>query len=306
MNSQALDRRTADFSDKLAASRAVRESRNRSLAERRLCGRCGDLAAACRARRRRRPVQPRPGLSPRARRADQPVGGADMVRTRRQPGPSRCAGDTGPADVPERRPGRRTALAESRRAQGRAARAAGLRHGPVQRRRRHPGPGDGLRVRQPGGGAGTRPGQGYAGANGQDPPARRPQEGRRARHCQRQKDARAEIAHDHGQATQSSQASAAGRRPGDSQAETLVRCRCHNSGKDRRVASTARRVLAKIVGRSAVSQAFGSAALAGRHAFYIPVGAITRLQVGPFESRAAANAACSALKGQACFVVAAR
>ena len=50
----------------------------------------------------------------------------------------------------------------------------------------------------------------------------------------------------------------------------------------------------------------GSAALAGRHAFYIPVGAITRLQVGPFESRAAANAACSALKGQACFVVAAK
>ena len=58
-------------------------------------------------------VQPRPGLSPRARRADQPVGGADMVRTRRQPGPSRCAGDTWPADVPERRPGRRTALAEA-------------------------------------------------------------------------------------------------------------------------------------------------------------------------------------------------
>jgi TPR repeat protein len=50
----------------------------------------------------------------------------------------------------------------------------------------------------------------------------------------------------------------------------------------------------------------GSGALAGRQAFYIPVGAITRLQVGPFESRAAANAACAALKGQACFVVAAK
>jgi TPR repeat protein len=50
----------------------------------------------------------------------------------------------------------------------------------------------------------------------------------------------------------------------------------------------------------------GSGALAGRQAFYIPVGAITRLQVGPFESRAAANTACSALKGQACFVVAAK
>jgi uncharacterized protein len=45
-------------------------------------------------------------------------------------------------------------------------------------------------------------------------------------------------------------------------------------------------------------------ALAGRQAFYIPVGAITRLQVGPFESRVAASAACGALRGQACFTVA--
>ena len=45
-------------------------------------------------------------------------------------------------------------------------------------------------------------------------------------------------------------------------------------------------------------------ALSGRQAFYIPVGAITRLQVGPFESRGAATAACNSLKGQACFPVA--
>src|SRR3954453_21015155 len=50
----------------------------------------------------------------------------------------------------------------------------------------------------------------------------------------------------------------------------------------------------------------GSSALAGRQPFYIPVGAITRLQVGPFESRAAASAACSALKGQPCFTVPAK
>ena len=48
----------------------------------------------------------------------------------------------------------------------------------------------------------------------------------------------------------------------------------------------------------------GNGALAGRQAFYVPAGAVTRLQVGPFESRAAAQAACSALKGQACFPVA--
>ncbi|HKX92155.1 MAG TPA: SPOR domain-containing protein [Sphingomicrobium sp.] len=49
----------------------------------------------------------------------------------------------------------------------------------------------------------------------------------------------------------------------------------------------------------------GKSALAGRQAFYVRAGAVTRLQVGPFESRSAADAACRAL-GQACFPVAAR
>jgi cell division septation protein DedD len=49
----------------------------------------------------------------------------------------------------------------------------------------------------------------------------------------------------------------------------------------------------------------GSSALAGRRPFYIPVGAITRLQVGPFESKAAAAAACKAI-GAACFPVPAK
>ena len=46
--------------------------------------------------------------------------------------------------------------------------------------------------------------------------------------------------------------------------------------------------------------------LAGRQAFYVPVGAITRLQAGPFESRAAASSACARLAPQACFAVEAR
>lgn len=46
----------------------------------------------------------------------------------------------------------------------------------------------------------------------------------------------------------------------------------------------------------------GKAALAGRHAFYFPVGPITRLQAGPFESKAAAEAACRSV-GVACFPV---
>jgi uncharacterized protein len=49
-----------------------------------------------------------------------------------------------------------------------------------------------------------------------------------------------------------------------------------------------------------------SAPVAGHQAFYVPAGAVTRLQVGGFASRAAAASACSTLssKGQACFPVA--
>jgi len=50
------------------------------------------------------------------------------------------------------------------------------------------------------------------------------------------------------------------------------------------------------------------APLAGKQSYLIPVGAVTRLQAGPFESRAAAAAACAQLsgRGQACFPVAGR
>ncbi len=46
--------------------------------------------------------------------------------------------------------------------------------------------------------------------------------------------------------------------------------------------------------------------LGARQAFYIPAGKVTRLQVGPYASRAAAAAACVSLGGQACFPVAVR
>jgi len=49
----------------------------------------------------------------------------------------------------------------------------------------------------------------------------------------------------------------------------------------------------------------GRAALSGRSATYVPAGSVTRLQVGPFASKAAAAAACSAL-GTACFPVPAK
>jgi hypothetical protein len=46
--------------------------------------------------------------------------------------------------------------------------------------------------------------------------------------------------------------------------------------------------------------------LGGHQAYYIPVGKITRLQVGPYPSREAASAACASLHGQACFPVTAK
>lgn len=49
-----------------------------------------------------------------------------------------------------------------------------------------------------------------------------------------------------------------------------------------------------------------SGKLGGRQAFYIPAGAITRLQVGPYPSRDAAAAACVSVKPAACFPVPAR
>lgn len=49
-----------------------------------------------------------------------------------------------------------------------------------------------------------------------------------------------------------------------------------------------------------------SAKLTGRQAYYVQAGAVVRLQAGPFESRAAANAACARLAPQACFPVESR
>jgi hypothetical protein len=49
----------------------------------------------------------------------------------------------------------------------------------------------------------------------------------------------------------------------------------------------------------------GKAALAGRGPYYIASGAMTRVQVGPFASKAAASAACSAI-GVPCFPVPAK
>jgi cell division septation protein DedD len=46
--------------------------------------------------------------------------------------------------------------------------------------------------------------------------------------------------------------------------------------------------------------------LGGKQAYYVPAGAVVRLQAGPYESRAAASAACGRLAPQPCFPVEAR
>jgi TPR repeat protein len=46
-----------------------------------------------------------------------------------------------------------------------------------------------------------------------------------------------------------------------------------------------------------------SGSLSGKQPVYVAAGAVTRLQVGPYPSRAAASAACAALHGQPCFPV---
>lgn len=60
--------------------------------------------------------------------------------------------------------------------------------------------------------------------------------------------------------------------------------------------------------KGAAQELFGklSGQLAGRQAFYVPAGGATRLQVGPYESRAAALSACARLKGQNCIAVRAK
>ena len=52
-------------------------------------------------------------------------------------------------------------------------------------------------------------------------------------------------------------------------------------------------------------QLAGKAPVAGRDYYLVAAGSVTRLQIGPFESKSAANSACTALKarGQPCFPV---
>lgn len=58
----------------------------------------------------------------------------------------------------------------------------------------------------------------------------------------------------------------------------------------------------RISAQALYSKLSGKPSLAGRGAFYIPVGPITRLQVGPYESKADAEAACRSA-GVPCFAV---
>ena len=58
----------------------------------------------------------------------------------------------------------------------------------------------------------------------------------------------------------------------------------------------------------ALFRSLSKGSLAGRQSYYVAAGAVTRLQAGPFATKAEAAAACARLsaRGQACFPVAAR
>lgn len=61
----------------------------------------------------------------------------------------------------------------------------------------------------------------------------------------------------------------------------------------------------RISAEALYSRVAGKASVAGRSAIYVAVGPVTRLQIGPFESRSAAATACASL-GTPCFPVPAR
>ena len=73
--------------------------------------------------------------------------------------------------------------------------------------------------------------------------------------------------------------------------------------RKRRLANPARRLFAAQFGGSAIPESVGLRS-PGDQPFYVAAGPVTRLQVGPYPTRAAASAACAALHGQACFAVA--
>ena len=162
----------------------------------------------------------------------------------------------------------------------------------------------GYAYRQPRRGARPRAGQGHVGPARQADAARPAQEGRRDRQDQGENRAPARPQSGEteqagaGRATKPEPAPAP--KPASADRKACARAR---RGADRAAApgassSAPSRSAARPKRSTASSPA--SHALAGRRAFYIPVGAITRLQVGPFESKAAADAACKAL-GTACF-----
>ena len=171
--------------------------------------------------------------------------------------------------------------------QGRATRAAGLRHRPVQRRRRHPGPGSGLRLVSRAAAQGLAPAKETLAQMDKILPLADRKKGvaiaiANARKAPAPKSRTITV-----KPPRRAQAGAAGRSFGDCQAEARARRRCRRAPAQ---AGAWRVQLGAFSQKSSAEALFrklsGSGALAGRQAYYIPVGAITRLQAGPFDSPA--------------------
>ena len=251
--------------------------------------------------RRRCIIQPRPGLSAWARGQARSCHGAGIVRARRAARPSRRPDQPWTAVVPERQSHRGDALAQIGRRTRRAARLADLWHGLVQRRRGRARSGQGLCLCQPRRGAGARPGQGNARPDGRDDPARRAAEGRRGGDAAAKTPGAVRRRRRRPPRRRRCRAQGQGRRPPC----PAPHGRGHQSGGWRvQLGAFGQRASAEALFRKLSS----GAPLAGKQSYLVAVGAVTRLQAGPFESRAAATAACAKLsaRGQPCFPVAGR
>jgi hypothetical protein len=232
-----------------------------------------------------------------------------LVRARGAQGPCRRPDHARPAAVPERQPHRRDALAEGGRRARRAARAADLRHracingdGVPQPTRCSAMPMSAAPPRRAGAG------QGDAGRHGRGHAARAAAEGRRRWPRQmpapkspprrpRAQRSSAASGQSRRRPKAAAPAQAAQSAPPTRRSRRPIRARAASGGSSSAPSASAARP-------KRCSQAVARQARR-RQAIMFPVGAVTRLQVGPFESRAAAAAACAA-RAQPCFPVEAR
>ncbi len=199
-------------------------------------------------------------------------------------GPCRRSGDAWASALPERQSGRRAALAERRCRKRRCPRHAGLRHGAVQRRQRHAGPGAGLRLCQPLRRTGTGAGEKHARADGRDHAASPTQEGRGAGDAEG-KDAAASRSRSPRPRQRDQHDKPAAKSPATSPPQAAV-------------GASSWAHFPTIVGGSSFRRLSGSAPVAGRQPYLSQPEPSLAFRSAPTPASRAAAAACSALSAR--------